>query len=440
MSVDVLSSPFCNYFPHGPLLSERIRCSPMAAEKGFRFEIVARDTGSKARVGKLFTAHGVVDTPVFMPVGTAASVKGLTQPMMEELGADLLLANTYHLFLRPGHETIRELGGLHRFMDWDRTMLTDSGGFQVFSMNDIPAKAAAHPASGGGGGTSGGAGRSVKVMEEGVEFRSHLDGSAQFLSPEKAVEIQTALGADIVMVLDECLEHDASEARARESMELTLRWAKRSQQAFEKERERAFHSQALFGIVQGGMHPELRRECATRLVGMDLPGYAIGGLAVGEPAPLSYEMAAVSAEVLPEDKPRYVMGVGYPRDIIEYVRRGADMMDCVLPTRNGRNGKAFTSAGTVNLRNASHAADSRPIDDRCGCFVCRRHSRAYLRHLFNASEITGGVLASYHNLYYYLDLMRRIRNAILAGTLDDLAAELPAHREWSDPDDDASTA
>ena len=405
----------------------------MAAEKGFRFEIVARDSGSNARVGKLCTAHGAVDTPVFMPVGTAATIKGLTQPMMEELGADLLLANTYHLFLRPGHETIRELGGLHRFMDWDRTMLTDSGGFQVFSMNNIPASPAA-------GGTSGGAGCKVKVMEEGVEFRSHLDGSAQFLSPEKAMEIQTALGADIVMVLDECLEHDASEVRARESMELTLRWAKRSQQAFEKERERALHTQALFGIVQGGMHLELRRECATRLVEMDFPGFAIGGLAVGEPAPQSYEMAEVSAEILPEEKPRYVMGVGYPRDILEYVRRGADMMDCVLPTRNGRNGKAFTSAGAVNLRNASYAADSRPIDDRCGCFVCRRHSRAYLRHLFNANEITGGVLASYHNLHYYLDLMHRIRNAILAGTLDDLAAELPGPRDWAIPDDDASTA
>ena len=389
----------------------------MSSGSQFRFEVVARDAGSRARAGKLCTAHGAVDTPVFMPVGTAAAVKGMTQEMMEELGADLLLANTYHLFLRPGHETIRELGGLHRFMAWDRALLTDSGGFQVFSMNDIPATPAV-------GGTSGGAGRSVKVMEEGVEFRSHLDGAPQFLSPEKAMEIQTALGADMIMALDECLEPGVPQARARESMELTLRWARRSKDAFDKERERAPHTQALFGIVQGGVYPELRRECAGRLVEMGFPGYAIGGLAVGEPAAQSYEMAEVSAEELPEEKPRYVMGVGYPHDVIEYVRRGVDMMDCVLPTRNGRNGNLFTSRGTLNIRNATHARDSQPVDDRCGCLVCRRYSRAYLRHLFNANEMTGGILATYHNLYYYLDLMRRIRNAILAGTLDDLANEV----------------
>lgn len=382
----------------------------MSAAKDFRFEIVARDTASQARVGKLHTAHGVVDTPVFMPVGTAAAVKGMTQQMMEELGAHLLLANTYHLFLRPGHETIRELGGLHKFMGWKGALLTDSGGFQVFSMNDIR-----------------------KVTEEGVEFRSHLDGSPQFLSPEKAMEIQTALGADIIMVLDECTEYPATPERARESMELSLRWARRSQEAFAAERERGRHPQALFGIVQGGMEAPLRRECAQRLTEMDFPGYAIGGLAVGEPAPLSYEMAEVSVENLPEEKPRYVMGVGYPHDIIEYVRRGVDMMDCVLPTRNARNSVLFTSEGRLNVKNAAYARDPRPPDERCGCMVCRRYSRAYLRHLFNANEITGAVLATYHNLHYYLDLMRRIRNAILAGTLDGLESELHQTEAGTEP-------
>lgn len=373
----------------------------MSAAQDFRFEIVARDAASQARVGKLHTAHGVVDTPVFMPVGTAAAVKGMTQQMMEELGAHLLLANTYHLFLRPGHETIRELGGLHKFMGWQCALLTDSGGFQVFSMNDIR-----------------------KVTEEGVEFRSHLDGSPQFLSPEKAMEIQAALGADIIMVLDECTEYPATPERARESMELSLRWARRSQEAFAAERERTHHPQTLFGIVQGGMEAGLRCECVQRLNEMDFSGYAIGGLAVGEPAPLSYEMAEVSIENLPEEKPRYVMGVGYPHDIIEYVRRGVDMMDCVLPTRNARNSVLFTSEGRFNVKNAVYARDPRPPDERCGCMVCQRYSRAYLRHLFNANEITGAVLATYHNLYYYLDLMHHIRNAILAGTLDDLEAEL----------------
>ncbi len=385
----------------GPSLDGYDGASNMVTAKEFRFEVVARDANSRARVGELHTAHGVVETPVFMPVGTSAAVKGMTQQMMEELGAHLLLANTYHLFLRPGHEVIRELGGLHKFMGWKRALLTDSGGFQVFSMNDIR-----------------------KVSEEGVEFRSHLDGSPQFLSPEKAMEIQTALGADIIMALDECTEYPAAEARARESMELSLRWADRSQKAFAAERERAAHPQALFGIGQGGMHPNLRRECAERLVEMDFPGYAIGGLAVGEPALLSYDMAEISTEILPEEKPRYVMGVGYPNDIVEYVRRGVDMMDCVLPTRNARNANLFTTQGRLKISNATYTRDERPIDEQCNCAVCRRYSRAYLRHLFNANEITAATLATHHNLHFYLDLMRRIRNAILAGTLDDFAAEV----------------
>jgi len=373
----------------------------------FRFEIVARDAHSRARVGRLRTAHGAVDTPVFMPVGTAASVKAMPQPLLEELDAQLLLANTYHLFLRPGHEVIRELGGLHRFMSWPRALLTDSGGFQVFSMNSIRT-----------------------VSEEGVSFRSHLDGSAQFLSPEKAMEVQVALGADLIMALDECLPYPASHEKAKQSMEMTLRWARRSQQAFGGSPARG---QALFGIVQGGMFAELRRECTERLVEMNFPGYAVGGLAVGEPAALSYEMTEVTIEKLPEDKPRYVMGVGYPLDLIEYVRRGVDMMDCVLPTRNARNGYLFTSTGVVHIRNAQHARDPRPLDENCACAVCRRYSRAYLRHLFNAGEMLAATLATHHNLHFYLDLMRRIRQAIHDGTLNDLAAKLTTTQETEAP-------
>ncbi|MGH9813465.1 MAG: tRNA guanosine(34) transglycosylase Tgt, partial [Candidatus Acidiferrales bacterium] len=282
----------------------------------FRFEILARDPNSRARTGRLYTAHGAVDTPVFIPVGTAGSVKAMPQPLLEELDAQLLLANTYHLFLRPGHGVIRELGGLHRFMGWPRALLTDSGGFQVFSMNSIRT-----------------------VTEDGVEFRSHLDGSPQFLSPEKAVEIQVALGADLIMPLDECLSYPVTREKARHSMDLTLRWAQRCKESFRKSNS---NTQALFGIVQGASFPDLRRECAQHLVEMDFPGYAIGGLAVGEPAALSYEMTEATVPELPEDRPRYVMGVGYPLDLIEYVRRGVDLMDCVLPTRNARNGYLFT--------------------------------------------------------------------------------------------------
>ena len=366
--------------------------------KQFRFEVVARDPASAGRVGKLHTPHGVVETPVFMPVGTAASVKAMTQQMLEELDAQLLLANTYHLFLRPGPDVIQSLGGLHRFMGWPRALLTDSGGFQVFSMNSIR-----------------------KVAEEGVTFRSHLDGSQQFLSPERAIEIQVALGADLIMALDECLAYPASREKARQSMELTLRWAERCQAAFGKLNSTG---QALFGIVQGGTYAELRRECARRLAERDFPGYAIGGLAVGEPPALSYEMTEVSVSELPAEKPRYLMGVGYPLDLVEYARRGVDMMDCVLPTRNARNGCLFTWAGKLQIRNAAYARDARPVDERCPCAVCRRYTRAYLRHLFNAGEILAATLATHHNLYFYLDLMRRIRAGLREGTLDQLAADL----------------
>jgi queuine tRNA-ribosyltransferase len=417
----------------------------------FRFEIVARDPRSAARVGRLHTPHGAVETPVFMPVGTAASVKAMTQTMLEELDAQLLLANTYHLFLRPGPEAIRELGGLHRFMAWPRALLTDSGGYQVFSMNTIR-----------------------RVTEDGVTFRSHLDGSPQFLSPERAIEIQAALGADLIMAFDECLAYPASHEKARHSMELTLRWAARSQAAFTEitsaaKAEKSLgrdsaglkpgpdssdnqvssgprfnpadksdkksgalapegitKQQALFGIVQGGTFADLRRECARRLIEMDFPGYAIGGLAVGEPPALSNEMTDVTVAELPEEKPRYLMGVGYPHDLVEYVRRGVDLMDCVLPTRNARNGYLFTSSGVLHIRNAACARDPRPVDERCVCGICRRYSRAYLRHLFNAGEMLAATLATYHNLFFYLDLMRRIRAAIRTGTLDQLAGELAA--------------
>jgi len=394
----------------------------------FRFEVIARDPRSAARVGRLYTPHGAIDTPVFMPVGTAGTVKAMTPELLEELDAQLLLANTYHLFLRPGHETVRALGGLHRFMSWPRALLTDSGGFQVFSMNSIR-----------------------QVSEDGVRFASHLDGSPQFLSPEKAVEVQVALGADIIMALDECLEYPAGREKARQSMELTLRWAQRCRKAFSTNADawqgqrfspavsrakkhgasapEVTPSQALFGIVQGGTYADLRRECAERLVAMDFPGYAIGGLAVGEPPALSYEMTEASVAALPADKPRYLMGVGYPLDLIGYVRRGVDMMDCVLPTRNARNGYLFTWSGVLHIRNAGHATDPRPIDARCACSVCRRYSRAYLRHLFNAGEMSAATLATHHNLYFYLDLMRRLRAALREGTLAQLAVELTAAQQ-----------
>jgi queuine tRNA-ribosyltransferase len=373
----------------------------------FRFEILAKDARSRARAGRLATAHGVVETPAFMPVGTAATVKAMPAEWLEALDAQLLLANTYHLLLRPGPEAVAELGGLHRFMGWRRALLTDSGGFQVFSLDELR-----------------------EVSEEGVAFRSHLDGSRQFLSPERAVEVQRMLGADIIMALDECLAYPASHEKARESMELTLRWARRS---ITTRWRGEVEGPALFGIVQGGTYADLRRECARRLVEMDFPGYAIGGLAVGEPAALSYEMTEVTEAELPPERPRYLMGVGYPHDLVEYVRRGVDLMDCVLPTRNARNAYLFTWSGRLHVRNAAFARDPRPVDERCACPVCRRYSRAYLRHLFNAGEMLAAILATCHNLYFYLDLMRRIRRAIGEGTLDALAQQLEATKRTVEP-------
>jgi queuine tRNA-ribosyltransferase len=366
----------------------------------FHFEVLATDP-SGARLGRLTTPHGVIDTPAFMPVGTAATVKGQTQQDLEDLGVQVLLANTYHLYLRPGHELIRKMGGLHRFMSWPRPILTDSGGYQVFSLSALR-----------------------KVTDEGVKFRSHVDGSEHFLSPEKALEIQMALGSDICMVLDECIEASATEPCTREAAARTFDWARRSRDYFERHGDP--ERQMLFGIVQGGTHAALRRENASALVALNFPGYAIGGLAVGESHSVTCEMTQVAASRLPTDRPRYLMGVGKPEQILDYVRLGVDMMDCVLPTRSARHGCLFTSQGRLLIRNAQYAADARPIDEDCRCAVCRRYSRAYLRHLCSTGEFLAVILNTHHNLYFYLDIMGKIREAIRFGNLERLRSDLQA--------------
>jgi queuine tRNA-ribosyltransferase len=373
--------------------------------------VVDRTAEGGGRIGRLNLPHGVVETPVFMPVGTVASVKAVEQGVLETMGPDgigaqIILANTYHLYLRPGHELVRRMGGVHRFMSWERPMLTDSGGFQVFSLSKLR-----------------------KVTPDGVEFRSHLDGSKHFFSPEHSMDVQIALGADIAMVFDECVETPASWERTQESMGLTHAWAQRSKDHFEKNKHLVPWSQAagdafegktqsLFGIVQGGMYADLRKESAERLVELELPGYAIGGLAVGEPREVTREMIARTLEFLPKDKPRYVMGVGYPDEIEEYAKMGVDMMDCVLPTRAGRHGLLFMreeAGGPVarmNIKRKEYAEDQRPIDAFCGCMVCARYSRAYLRHLFVAGEALSATLNSVHNLHFYLDTMDRMRGEL----------------------------
>ncbi|MGA8500889.1 MAG: tRNA guanosine(34) transglycosylase Tgt [Candidatus Sulfotelmatobacter sp.] len=377
-------------------------------------------SNKKARAGSLLTPHGKIETPVFMPVGTVATVKGVPQDVLEELGVQILLGNTYHLYLRPGVETVRQMAGLHGFMAWPRAILTDSGGFQVFSLNELR-----------------------KVSEEGVTFRSHLDGSPHFFSPESAMQAQIGLGADIIMAFDECTEYPADRARTKASMELTLRWAERSQKYFEEhKREVPWNSsrfsvlssqqtkiprfarddklpedstQALFGIVQGGMDIELRKESAERTVEIGFPGYAIGGLSVGEPRERTREVIEATLEHLPADKPRYVMGVGTPEEIAEYATLGVDMMDCVLPTRAARHGLLFTSEGKVSIKQARYAQDPGPLDPNCGCRVCQRYSRAYLRHLYASNEVLAQVLNTLHNLSFYLDTMRRVRHSISLG-------------------------
>jgi queuine tRNA-ribosyltransferase len=378
--------------------------TPPGATRGFGFHVTHTDAGSRARCGTLQTPHGSIHTPVFMPVGTAGTVKGITQEQLEELGAEMILGNTYHLYLRPSEEVVRSLGGLHRFMSWKRAILTDSGGYQVFSLSKLR-----------------------KVTEAGVEFRSHLDGSLHHLTPERAMEIQAALGSDIRMVLDECKEFPAGEVSARKSMELTLRWAERSKEAWTSlsAEGRETGPGQLFGIVQGGAFPALRKQCAESLVAMNFPGYAIGGLSVGEARPLTYELVGAAEAALPADRPRYVMGVGLPEELPQYVALGVDMMDCVLPTRNGRNGLLFTSRGRLHIRQVRFATDQRPADEECDCMVCRRYSRAYLRHLFLTQEMLGRTLNSYHNLFFYLDTMRRIRETIAAGAFDRFLADFP---------------
>ncbi|MGB8579408.1 MAG: tRNA guanosine(34) transglycosylase Tgt [Candidatus Sulfotelmatobacter sp.] len=413
------------------------------------FRIEARS--GRARGGRLLTPHGEIETPVFMPVGTAATVKAVPQDILEELGVQILLGNTYHLFLRPGVETVRNFGGLHGFMSWPRAILTDSGGFQVFSLNELR-----------------------KVTEEGVTFRSHLDGSSHFFSPENSMAAQIGLGADIIMAFDECTEYPADAARTKASMDLTLRWAERSKKYFEEHKHEVpwgengdarkarnqyvgtaalgcpsgrrpdssagieiteskaielrstgqpgaavptppDSTQTLFGIVQGGMDLALRKESAERTIEIGFPGYAIGGLSVGEPRERTREVVEATLEYLPADKPRYLMGVGTPEEITQYARLGVDMMDCVLPTRAARHGLLFTSEGKISIKQARYSQDAGPLDPNCGCRVCQRYSRAYLRHLYASNEVLAQVLNTVHNLSFYLDTMRRVRHSISLG-------------------------
>jgi queuine tRNA-ribosyltransferase len=360
-------------------------------------EFTLEATDGAARAGRLVLAHGVIETPVFMPVGTYGTVKAMTPEELVDLGAQIVLGNTYHLMLRPGEQLVAELGGLHRFMHWERPILTDSGGFQVFSLGDLR-----------------------KIDEAGVTFRSPIDGNKVFLDPERSMAVQRALGSDIVMAFDECTPYPATFEAARASMELSMRWAARSKAAH------GDNPSALFGIVQGGVYPELRRQSAAQLLDIGFDGYAIGGLSVGEPKDDMLEMTAHTAALLPNDRPRYLMGVGTPADLVEGVRRGIDMFDCVMPTRNARNGHLFTSTGVVRIRNAVHRRADAPLDPACDCYTSRHYSRAYLHHLDRQNEILGARLNTLHNLAYYLGLMRRARAAIQRGEFAAFAADFHA--------------
>jgi len=375
--------------------------------KSFAFEMLAADPATEARAGLIKTAHGLIETPVFMPVGTQGSVKALTQEMLEDAGAHLILGNTYHLYLRPGHLTINRLGGLHRFMSWERAILTDSGGFQVFSLAELR-----------------------RMTEDGVEFQSHIDGARHFLSPERSMEIQAALGSDIVMCFDECTPYPATPAEARASLEITERWAQRSKQRLDElhtDPQAASgtglaivnQEQALFGINQGSIYLDLRERSLEGLLEIGFDGYAIGGLSVGEEKSAMMEVVSHIAPRMPRERPRYLMGVGTPEDIVNAVACGIDMFDCVMPTRNARNGQLFTSQGRVNVKNARYKDDPRPPDEQCRCPVCARYSRAYLRHLYMSSEILYSTLSSLHNVAFYLDTMARIRQAITLGTFNE---------------------
>ena len=349
-----------------------------------KYELIKKCKQTGARLGRLHTPHGIIETPIFMPVGTQATVKAMTPEELTEIGSQIILSNTYHLYMRPGHELVEKAGGLHKFMHWDKPILTDSGGFQVFSLGPLR-----------------------KIKEEGVEFRSHLDGSKHFISPEKAMEIQNALGSDIIMAFDECAPYPADRQYVKNSLERTTRWLQRC-----KSSHRYPDRQALFGIVQGGMYKDLREQSAKEITSIDLPGYAIGGLSVGEPKDMMYEVLDYTVPLLPEDKPRYLMGVGSPDDLLEGVLRGIDMFDCVLPTRIARNGTAMTSQGKVVVRNASYSEDFTSLDPECDCYTCRNYTKAYLRHLIKCNEILGARLLTIHNLHFLLKLMENVRNAI----------------------------
>ncbi|PID79387.1 MAG: tRNA guanosine(34) transglycosylase Tgt [Clostridiales bacterium] len=348
------------------------------------FKLEKTSTQTAARCAEITTPHGKIKTPVFMPVGTKATVKAMTPEELKKLGAEIILGNTYHLYLRPGHELIAEAGGLHRFMNWDRPILTDSGGFQVFSLGNLR-----------------------KIEEAGVKFRSHIDGSEHFITPEKAIEIQNALGSDIIMAFDECPAYPSEYDYVKQSLERTTRWAKRC-----KEAHKNIDNQALFGIVQGGMYRDLRKLSAEQLVELDLPGYAIGGLSVGEPKDIMYEVLDYTVDWLPKEKPRYLMGVGSPDALIEGVMRGIDMFDCVLPTRTARMGTALTSSGALTIKQARYQKDFKPLDETCDCYTCQNYSRAYIRHLYKENEILSARLLSTHNLHFLVNLMKNIRRAI----------------------------
>jgi len=360
----------------------------------FHYELIAEDTETGARAGVLHTPHGKIETPIFMPVGTQATVKTLDQRDLVEAQAQIILGNAYHLYLRPGHELIDRMGGLHQFMNWSRPILTDSGGFQVFSLGDLN-----------------------KISEEGVRFQSHLDGSSHLFTPESVMEIEHGLGADIIMAFDECTPYPCERDYAEKSMRRTLRWAERCIKRHQELSAQRTHRppQALFGIVQGSVYPNLRRTCAQELIQMDLPGYAIGGLAVGETRDSMFGVIRETTPLLPNGKPRYLMGVGLPNDLVEAVGAGADMFDCVVPTRNARNGTVFARNGRLRLKNAAHAEDPQPLESDCACKTCSHYSRAYLRHLFKTNEVLGMHLATFHNVFFFQQLMRDMRDAIISG-------------------------
>jgi len=369
-------------------------------DSAIKFTVSSCDSSSAARVGEITTPHGVIPTPIFMPVGTQATVKAMTPAELTAVGTRIILGNTYHLYLRPGHELVKKLGGLHDFMQWQGPILTDSGGFQVFSLGELR-----------------------KITEEGVKFQSHIDGSRHFISPEKSIEIQEALGADIIMCFDECPPSPGDFTYVERSLEMTTRWARRCREV------KSRHDQALFGIIQGGIFPELRKRSMEQLLEIGFDGYALGGVSVGEEKSRMLDVMQFSAPFFPEDKPRYVMGIGTPEDLIEGIHAGYDMFDCVMPTRNARNGMLFTSFGRVNIKRGEYLDDPGPLDPECSCYVCRTFSRAYLRHLFRCGEILSSVLNTHHNLHYYLNLMASARKAIAAGCFAAFRKEFYTKRE-----------